>query len=219
MSIRIIIADDHQIFVDGLRSLLREQKDIVMEVVAEVGDGMQAIAAVDEHKPDIVIMDVSMPGMNGIVATRRILEAHPNVKVICLSMHQDRMFVLAALRAGAAGYLLKECALEELISAIRRIAAGETYLSPGIAGMVVEALRKMEAVEEYGVSEILSLREREVLQLLAEGLSTQEIADRLAISTKTVSTHREHIMNKLDIRSIAGLTKYAVRQGLTTLER
>ncbi len=219
MSIRIIIVDDHQIFVEGLRASLSEQNELAVEVVAEVHDGGEAIRAVEQHRPDMVIMDVSMPGMNGITATGRILSSHPDVKVLCLSMYQDRRFVLAALRAGAAGYVLKESALEELINAIRRIAAGDTYLSPGIAGMVVQALRDQQPDDDDDISDRLSVREREVLQMLAEGHSTQEVADRLAISIKTVGTHREHIMNKLGIHSVAGLTKYAIRQGLTSLER
>lgn len=219
MSIRIVIVDDHQIFIEGLRSSLREQHDVKVEVVAEVRDGLQAMSAVEQHGPDIVVMDVSMPGMNGIAATRRISASHPNVKVLCLSMHRDRRFVLEALRAGAAGYMLKESALEELITAIRRIAEGDTYLSPDIAGMVVQAVRDKAPDDEDETSEILSVREREVLQMLAEGHSTQEVADHLSISAKTVSTHREHIMHKLGIHSIAGLTKYAIRHGLTSLEQ
>ncbi len=218
MSIRVIIVDDHKIFVEGLRASLREQYELAVDVVAEVRDGREAIRAVEQHCPDIVIMDVSMPGMNGIAATRRISTSHPNVKVLFLSMHQDRRFVLEALRAGAAGYVLKESALEELITAIRRIAAGDTYLSPGIAGMVVEALRFQRRDDQDAILEVLTKRECEVLQMLAEGHSTQEVADRLAVSAKTISTHREHIMNKLGIHSIAGLTKYAIRRGLTSLE-
>ncbi len=216
MSIGVVIADDHKIFVDGLRECLAKTPDI--SVLAVVNNGRQAIAAVEEFKPQVIIMDVSMPELNGILATRRIVASNPSTKVICLSMHSDRRFVLAALRAGAHGYLLKECELGELLAAVRSVAAGNTYLSPSIAGAVVDVVRGSKSASEVSFPEILTPREREVLQLLAEGLSTQEIADRLNVSSKTVASHREHIMHKLDVHSIAGLTKYAIRAGLTTAD-
>lgn len=212
MSIRIILADDHQIFAEALEKSLSAHADI--EVVDVVGDGFAAVESVQAHTPDIVVMDVSMPGLNGIVATKRIMEAMNPPKVVCLSMHSGRQFVLAALRAGANGYLLKECAMTELVNAIRRVHAGDNYLGSRVAGRVIEFVQSGQS--SAGFDEVLTKRESEVLQLIAEGSSTHEIADRLGISTKTVSSHREHIMEKLKIRSIAGLTKYAIRVGLTT---
>ena len=216
MSIRILLADDHEIVLNGLRALLEQQPS--MEVIEEVKDGREAVQITFEQMPDLVVMDVAMPGMNGIEATRRITKKHPEVKVLCLSMHSDKRFVLAALEAGASGYLLKECALEELIRAIRIVEANRIYLSPAVAGVVVDAYKNVRAAPKTSALSLLTAREREVLQLLAEGYSTKDIADRLFVSVKTVSTHREHVMDKLDIHSIAGLTKYAIREGLTSAD-
>ncbi len=216
MGIRIVLADDHQLFLDGLRALLAKEPEI--QVVAEASDGREALAEARGQRPDVVVMDLSMPGLNGIEATRRIVQSLPSVRVICLSMHTEPRFVEAALEAGASGYLPKDCATEEMTAAIRAVSNGQTYLSPSVAGVVVDVLRNREGTEEANAFGVLTGREREVLQLLAEGQSTKELAAHLNLSVKTVGTHREHIMRKLGIRSIAGLTKYAIREGLTSPE-
>jgi DNA-binding NarL/FixJ family response regulator len=216
MSIRIVLADDHKITRQGLRSLLEKESD--MEVVAEAEQGRAAVQLVGELSPDIVIMDVSMPDLNGMEAARQIAAARPDVKVIALSMHSDSLFVTEMLRSGASGYLLKDCAFEELARAIRTVSQGKTYLSPSISGVVVDDyLHRLSKADTPGAN-VLSNREREVLQLLAEGKSTKQIALHLHISVKTVETHRRQIMEKLDIHSVAELTKYAIRQGFTSLE-
>jgi DNA-binding NarL/FixJ family response regulator len=216
MSIRILLADDHKITREGLRSLISKQSD--MEVVAEAKNGRDAVGLAKELRPDVIIMDVSMPGLNGIEATKQILSEDENVKVIALSMHSDNLFVSEMLKSGASGYMLKDCAFEELDRAIREVVRGNTYLSPTISGVVVEDyLRKLNK-SDSGESSILSNREREVLQLLAEGQSTKQIGLKLFISAKTVETHRRQIMNKLDMYTVAELTKYAIRKGLTSLD-
>lgn len=216
MSIRILLADDHKITRQGLRSLLEKQPD--MEVVAEAEEGRTAVRLVQELVPNVVIMDVSMPDLNGMEATRRIVAEFPNVKIIALSMHSDSLFVTEMLRSGASGYLLKDCAFEELERAIRTVMANKTYLSPSISGVVVDDYLHRLSKADFSNSEVLSDREREVLQLVAEGKSTKQIALKLHISTKTVETHRRQVMNKLDIHTVAELTKYAIRKGLTSLE-
>lgn len=216
MATRIIIADDHQILRQGLKTLLEKEPD--MEVVAEAEDGRKTVLLVKELIPHIVIMDVNMPDLNGIEATRQILTEYPEVKVIALSMHADRRFVINMLKAGAHGYLLKDCAFEELAHAIRLVMANKTYLSPGVAEIVVkDYVHRLPSPTQSAFS-VLTAREREVLQLMAEGKSTSQIADLLHISVKTVETHRQQIMHKLGIRSVAELTKYAIREGLTSLE-
>lgn len=216
MCIRILLADDHKIIRQGLRSLLDKQSD--MEVVAEAEDGRTAVCLVEEMIPEVVIMDVSMPELNGMEAARQIVSKFSNVKIIALSMHSDTLFVSEMLKSGASGYLLKDCAFTELDHAIRAVVSGKTYLSPAISGAVVDDyLHHLSKAEELA-SEILTDREREVLQLMAEGKSTKQIALKLHISIKTVETHRRQIMHKLDIHTVAELTKYAVRKGLTTLE-
>ena len=214
---RILLADDHRIVRQGLRSLLEAEADF--EVVAEAENGRQAIEMAEELAPDVVVMDVGMPEMNGVEATRRVVVNNPQVKVVALSMHSDRRFVAEMLKAGAAGYLLKDGAFEELVGAIRTVAAGRTYLSPRIADVVVEGyLRNQAAPSEPTAYAKLSPREREVLQLLAEGKATKEAAAALHLSVKTVETHRRQIMEKLNLYSVAELTKYAIREGLTSLE-
>lgn len=216
MAIRILIADDHQILRQGLRTLLEKEPD--MEVVAEAEDGRKTVALVREVIPHVVIMDVNMPDMNGIEASRQILSELPEVKIIALSMHADRRFVINMLKAGAQGYLLKDCAFEELAQAIRLVMANKTYLSPGVAGIVVkDYVHRMPGPAPSAFS-VLTAREREVLQLMAEGKSTSQIAELLSISVKTVETHRQQLMHKLGMRSVAELTKYAIREGLTSLE-
>jgi two-component system response regulator NreC len=216
MSIRILLADDHKITREGLRSLLDNQQD--MEVVAEAEDGRTAVSLVREVVPSVVIMDVSMPDLNGVEATRQIIAQFPDVKIIGLSMHSDTLFVTEMLKSGASGYLLKDCAFDELALAIRTVVAGKTYLSPSISGVVVDDYLHRLSKADFSDSEVLTDREREVLQLLAEGKSTKQIALKLHISVKTVETHRRQIMNKLDIHTVAELTKYAIRKGLTSLE-
>lgn len=216
MSIRILLADDHKITRQGLRSLLEKQDD--MEVVAEAEEGRTAVRLAREFSPHIVIMDVSMPDLNGVEATRQIVERTPDVRVIALSMHSDSLFVTEMLKSGASGYLLKDCAFEELTLAIRAVADGKTYLSPSISGVVVDDYLHRLSKTAYAGPDILTNREREVLQLLAEGNSTKKIALKLHISVKTVESHRRQIMDKLDIDSVAELTKYAIRKGFTSLE-
>ena len=216
MSIRILLADDHKITREGLRSLLEKEQD--MDVVAEAENGRTAVRLAHKLLPNMVIMDVTMPDLNGVEAARQIVGRVPNVKIIALSMHSDSLFVTEMLRSGASGYLLKDCAFNELALAIRAVASGKTYLSPSISGVVVEDYLHRLTKTNSSSSEILTDREREVLQLMAEGKSTKQIALKLSISVKTVETHRRQIMNKLDIHTVAELTKYAIRKGLTSLE-
>jgi len=215
-NIRIVLADDHVIVRDGLRSLLQQQVD--MEIVAEAADGLEAVQVTKEKQPHVVVMDASMPTLNGIEATRRIRAQLSGVRIICLSMHSESQFVSAMLEGGASGYLLKDCASEELVRAIHTVMAGQVYLSPGIGQVVVNRLKADRAAASPSAFSLLTNKERAVLQLLAEGHTTKEIAVHLRLSVKTVATHREHIMEKLGIPNIAGLTKYAIKQGLTTLE-
>ncbi len=216
MSIRILLADDHKIVRDGLRALLKNQSG--MEVIAEAGDGRSTVQMVQELLPNVVIMDIAMPDMNGIEATRQITATAPNVKIVALSMHSDKRFVAEMLKAGASGYLLKDCAFEELDNAIRAVIANRIYLSPKLADIIIKDYTRLFPKTEFSVFSILTLREREVLQLLAEGKTTKEISSSLNISAKTVETYRKQLMDKLDIHSIAELTKYAVREGLTSLD-
>jgi two-component system response regulator NreC len=217
MSIRVLIADDHKIMLAGLRSLLEKQTDF--EVVAEAENGRKAVQMAQELKPDIVVMDVSMPDLNGIEATKQIIESLPETRVIALSMHSDKRFVMGMLRAGASGYLLKDCASQELANAIQQVAGGKKYLSPEITGVIIDDLLLGGSSEDVATAASqLSAREREVLQLIAEGWSTKQIASHLYVSVKTIETHRRQIMKKLDLHNIADLTKYAVREGLTSIE-
>lgn len=217
MSIRVLIADDHKIMLAGLRSLLEKQTDF--EVVGEADNGRKAVQMAQEKKPDVVVMDVSMPDLNGIEATKQIIESLPETRVIALSMHSDKRFVMGMLRAGASGYLLKDCASQELANAIVQVAGGKKYLSPEITGVVIDDFLLGDSSEEVAIAASqLSPREREVLQLIAEGWSTKQIASHLYVSIKTIETHRRQIMKKLDLHSIADLTKYAIREGLTSIE-
>ena len=215
MTVRILIADDHKILREGLKSLLGNKPGFA--VVAEAEDGLSAFDGVKKHKPDIAILDIGMPGLNGIEVTRKIRSEMAETKVIALSMHADRRFVMGVLEAGANGYLLKDSAFEELVTAVRAVAKGRMYLSPSIAETVVKSSLEKSDRGQQGSGVLLSGREREVLQMIAEGKSTKEIAFKLFVSTKTVETHRKQIMDKLNIRTIAGLTKYAIREGLTSL--
>ncbi len=215
MGIRILLADDHKLLREGLHSLIEEQPD--MTVIAEAEDGRATVQLAAKMRPDIIVMDISMPGLNGMEATRQILAKDPGVKVLALSMHTDRRFIVEMLGAGASGYLLKDCAFEELIRAIHALADQRTYLSPKISDVVVKDYACRISKSALSSLSVLSAREREVLQLLAEGKSTREIASILQIGMKTVETYRQQIMEKLDIHTIAGLTKFAVREGLTSL--
>lgn len=216
MSIEILIADDHKIVRQGLRGLLEDETDLL--VVAEAADGREAVRLAGELSPDVVIIDVGMPELNGIDATRQIHADCPEARIIGLSMHADRRFVTEMLKAGAVGYLLKDCAFEELVIAIRTVLHDRLYLSQRINEQVIlEYVTNLQRAEPT-VFSLLSPREREVLQLLAEGESVKLIADRLSISVKTVETYRAQMMEKLDLHSIAELTKYAIREGLTMLE-
>jgi two-component system, NarL family, response regulator NreC len=213
--IKVILADDHHIVREGLRGLLEKQAD--MEVVAEAPNGREALRLSRQLKPDLVVMDISMPDLNGIDATRQILDEMPKVKVIALSMHADKQFVEGMLRAGVKGYLLKDCASEELIQCIHTVSSGRVYLSPAITPMIVREFVNPTRNEVPAVSCELSGREREVLQMIAEGRSTKEIADALFISVKTVESHRKNIMNKTELHTVAELVKYAIRLGLTSV--
>lgn len=216
MSVRVLLVDDHKIIREGLRALIENQSD--MQVIAESPDGRTAVQLSQQLSPDVVIMDIAMPDLNGIEATRQITASLSSVKVIALSMRSDRRFVAEMLKAGASGYLLKDCAFEDLVRAIRAVIEDQIYLSPQIANVVVEDY--IHCLSEAGGSafSVLSVREREVLQLLAEGGTTNEIALQLHVSVKTIETHRRNIMKKLDIHSMAELTKYAIREGLTSLQ-
>jgi DNA-binding NarL/FixJ family response regulator len=230
---KVMLADDHRIVREGLRSLLESQPD--MQVVAEAADGRQAVEMARDLSPDVVVMDVAMPQLNGIEATRQIFASEPTMKVVALSMHSDRRYVSEALKAGASGYVLKDGAFDELITAIRSVVADRVYLSPRVAGVVVDDyVRRLPTRgarpdaahpgtddgfgSRRGAFDTLTPREREVLQLMAEGYATKEVAHRLHVSVKTVETHRRQIMDKLDMHSVAELTKYAIREGLTSLE-
>ena len=214
--IRIILADDHQIVRQGLRILLEAEPD--MEIVAEADNGRKVLKQALELLPDVIIMDLSMPELNGIEATRQILSGFPEVKVIALSMHSDSLFVLNMIKSGASGYLLKDCALEELVKAIRAVVDDKTYLSPGVSDIVIRDFVTGWQTTNSSAFSVLSPREREVLQLMAEGRTTNQIADGLCVSVKTVEAHRKQVMTKLGIHSVAELTKYAIRQVLTSLE-
>ncbi len=216
MPIKIVLADDHQIVRQGLRALLASEPDI--KVVAEADNGRAVLRLVKEFSPDLVIMDISMPDLNGIDATRQIIADYPGVKVIALSMHSDSLFVLNMLKAGASGYLLKDCALGELVKAIRAVLNQKTYLSPGVSDVIIKDFICSDGSPGGSAFSMLTAREREVLQLMAEGKSTNEIAEALGVSAKTVESHRKQLMDKSGMHSVAELTKYAIRQGLTTIE-
>lgn len=216
MSARIIIADDHKIVRDGLRALL--EKDAGVEVIAEAEDGRMAVRLARQMTPDVVIMDIGMPDLNGIDATRQIVAEVSGVKVVALSMHSDRRFVAQMFKAGASAYLLKDCAFEELSRAVKAVLANQTYLSPEITGPIMEDYVRHLAKADVSGFSVLTPREREIIQLLAEGNTSRQIASSLHLSVKTVETHRQQIMSKLNVHSVAELIKYAIREGLTSLE-
>jgi len=213
MPIRILLADDHAIVRDGVRSLLEKQPD--MAVVAEAGDGREAALLAEEHRPDVVVMDIGMPNLNGIDATRRILAAHPQTGIVILSMHQDESYVLRSLKAGAKGYLLKDSLRSDVLEAIRAVAQGRSFLTRKISRMMQEDyIREMEQRGLEDSYDLLTDREREVLHLAAEGKPNKEIAGELSISLTTVETHRTHILQKLGLHSVPELILYAVRKGI-----
>lgn len=215
MSIRVLLADDHKIVREGYHFILENQSGI--EVVAEADDGLEAVNLTKETKPNVVVMDITMPGMNGIVATQRILHENPETNVLILSMHSDCQFVVEVLRAGAKGYLRKNCSSQELVDAIRTVADNKIYLDAKITEYVVKEYVLQHPETAKTTFSSLSIREKEVLQLLAEGNNSKEIAYKLDINIKTVDYHRSHIMKKLNLFSVAELTKYAVREGLTSV--
>jgi two-component system response regulator NreC len=216
VDIRIIIADDHQIVRQGLRVLIEKEPD--MQVVGEAEDGETTVSLTKKLHPHVVLMDIKMPDLSGIEATRQILSELPDVKIIALSMFPDQRFVMNMLKSGARGYLLKDSAFEELAQAIRLVMDNKTYLCPLVTEVVVKDLVTLNPSPNQTAMSVLTTREREVLRLLAEGKRTSQIAQLLDISVKTVDTHRQQIIHKLGIRSLAELTKYAIREGLTSLE-
>lgn len=211
----VLLADDHKIMRDGLRVLLEKEN---LEVIGETDNGRAAVRLARELKPDVVVMDIGMPELNGIEATRQITTETPQTRVIALSMHSDKRFVTGMLGAGAAAYVVKAGAFEELIAAIRAVMDHRVYMSPKVTDLVLEDYVRRLTDPVPAEESPLTPREREVLQLLAEGKSTKEIAEKLYISVSTVDTHRRHIMEKLDLHTVAELTKYAIREGLTSVD-
>jgi len=215
--ITVLLAEDHTIVRKGLRSLLESRADI--KVVGEAENGREAIDRVEELRPDVVVMDIGMPGLNGLEATRRIKKRFGDVQVLILTVHTGEEYILQILRAGASGYLVKQAAPAELISAIQAVHRGEAFLSPSISKKVLEDyVQRAGATAQRDSFERLTDREREVLQLIAEAYSTREIAEQLHISIKTAETHRAHLMEKLSLHSTAELTRYAIRKGVVTLD-
>jgi DNA-binding NarL/FixJ family response regulator len=209
--IRVLLADDHALVRAGIRALVQNIEGV--EVVGEAVDGREALSAIKRHQPDLVLMDISMAGLNGLEAASRVARDFPTVRVIILSAHANEEYVCQALRAGASGYLLKDAGTSELDLAIKAVARGETYLSPGVSKHVIaDYLRRTGG--ESGALELLTPRQREILQLIAEGQTTKQIANTLHISVKTVETHRTQLMERLDIHDVAGLVRFAVRMGL-----
>jgi two-component system response regulator NreC len=213
--IRVLIVDDHRIMCEGLASLLSQQPDI--EVIGFVHDGSEAVKKCDEWEPDTIIMDISMPHLNGIEATRRILRDHKNAKVIALSIHSDKQFVVQFLNAGGKGYIVKSCAFEDITRAIYAVSSGEIFLSPPVAGPIIDEYLSLSSYSEPSAFSTLTMREREILQLTVEGYHSNAIAAELCISQKTVESHRHNIMKKLNAKNVIDLTRYAIKQGLVQL--
>lgn len=217
MEIRLLLADDHQIMREGLKALIEKERGIT--VVGEAEDGKTTVELARKLNPNVVVMDVAMPDLNGIEATRKIVKAHPNVKVVALSGHLNQGFVREMLAAGASAYILKQTACDELVRAIRAVVAGKKYLSAEVARGVVDAYVELsQSPSQSPAFVVLTEREREVLQMIAEGRSTKDIGGEIGVSVKTVETHRHNIMEKLNLHSVAELTKYAIREGITAVE-
>jgi RNA polymerase sigma factor (sigma-70 family) len=217
LKIRVLVADDHAIIREGLGVMLGNQPD--MEVVGVASDGREAVRLVDEVEPDVAVIDISMPELNGIEAIQQMLPEHPNLRVMVLSIHEAKPYVYRALKAGARGYLTKETAGLEVIEAVRAVYRGERYLSQRIADLLMDvSFRQLESSVEQSALEKLSPREREILQLVAEGKTSQEIAESLSISPKTVDTYRSRLMDKIGVEDLAGLIKFAIQHGVISLE-
>lgn len=212
---RVLLADDHTLFREGVRSLLERIGDVT--VVAETGDGRDAMEAIERLRPDIALLDITMPGLNGLEVASRVGKVSPGTRVVILSMHAGEAYVAQALRAGVAGYLLKDAAAAELALALRAVARGETYLSPAISRHVVEGFLGRGAVDDDPLSG-LTARQRETLQLIAEGKNTKEIAAALGVSVKTVESHRAQLMERLGIHDVPGLVRFAIRAGIVSSE-
>ncbi|MCE5185549.1 MAG: response regulator transcription factor [Planctomycetaceae bacterium] len=213
MAIRVLLVDDHEIMREGMCALLRKHPEF--EVIGQAADGRKALELTQQLSPDVVIMDIGMPNLNGIDASRQILTLNPLIKILALSTHSDGAIVAKMIKYGACGYMLKESAFNELIDGLKTMLSGKTFLCSKISKVVFSDYVNMITNPKWSGSDGLSVREREVLQLVAEGHTTKDIAKVLKLSPKTVDSHREHIMEKLGIRNIAGLTKYAIREGLT----
>lgn len=212
MEIKVLLADDHKILREGLKNVIEQKTNL--RVVGEATNGREAVKLCNELTPDVVIMDVAMEGLNGVEATRQIVQNNNKIKVVALSMHSNKRFILGMFKAGAFGYLLKDCDASELITAINTVAQNKKYLTQGVSGVILDEL--MTGVHEENTE--LTTREKEILQLIAEGKSSKEIGELLFLSSKTVDAHRKNIMDKLNIRTIPELTKYAIRLGLTSLD-
>jgi len=211
--IRILLADDHQLMRSGLRLLIEQQSDLT--VVGEAADGREAVALAKSLRPDVAVMDISMPNLNGIEAAHQIIQSQPNVAVIVLSMHTDESYVLRALKAGAKGYLLKDSAEADLIAAVRAVARGKSFFSPAVSKVLLDDyMRKLKRSGAEDAYDLLTPREREILQLVAEGKSNKDVANLLSLSVYTVETHRSNIMQKLNLKGVPELTLYAVRKGI-----
>jgi two-component system, NarL family, response regulator NreC len=217
LNIRVFVADDHAIIREGLQVMLGNQPDI--EVLGTATNGREAIRLVDKYDPDIAVIDISMPELNGIEAIQQMLPRHPHLKIVVLSIHETKPYVFRALKAGARGYLIKETAGVEVVEAVRAVYRGETYLSQRISDLLtVVSFQKLESPYEVSPLEKLSPREREILQLVAEGNTSQQIAEHLSISSKTVDTYRSRLMHKIGVDDVAGLVRFAIQHGVISLE-
>ena len=215
--IKVLVADDHTILRQGIKSLLANEEEI--EVIGEAKNGREALTIIEETLPDVILMDIAMPGLNGLEATRRIKKKFPRMKVLVLTMYTNEEYIFQILNAGANGYLVKETAFQDLISAIKAVYKNEAFMSPSISKKVINSYIKRAQNDEEETCEVLTTREREILQLIAEGNSSKKIAELLFISPKTVETHRTHIMDKLNIHNRTGLVKYAIRKGIVDVEK
>ncbi len=215
MAIRVLIADDHPVVRTGLRFVIERTANEDIEIVAEAGDGLEAVALAEQYVPDLVVMDITMPGMNGIEAIRRLKSTLSETRAIVLSLHDRSVFVKEALAAGARGYLVKETAMQDIVTAIREVYAGKSYLSPSISRLVVDDYVNGGSADDLdGSASCLTSREREIIQLIAEGLTSKEIAARLHVSTNTVRAHRSNLMTKLEIHKETDLVRYALKEGI-----